>query len=284
MATNRKASAARSTDSRTHIVLIIILIAVLTVGCIWAASRLNSRSETEQNIPSLPAGTDLERVIVPGDVPQQIKAYEGFTVNFNTSNRTPNYVSWELLGSETDGSSTRKKQDFWRDETVKNCPSKKDYTNSGYDRGHLYPAADAKWSETSMRECFSMANMTPQVHALNGGAWKTLEDKERQWAKRDSALIIVAGPIYQSADNLRIGQAGVRVPSAFFKVILAPYIDNPRAIAFIYPNDHCPGNMQNYAQSVDYVEQITGFDFFSSLPDDIEEQLESSYSFTQWNR
>ena len=122
------------------------------------------------------------------------------------------------------------------------------------------------------------------MHALNAGAWKTLEDKERLWAKRDSAIIIIAGPIYQSEDKLRIGQAGVRVPSAYFKVLLAPYVDNPRAIAFVYPNEQCPGNMQNYSQSVDYVESITGFDFFSSLPDEIENKIESTYSFKEWNK
>ena len=283
MASSKSNRPGGQSRQRLNTILIVIIIALLAVGCIWAASRLKHQSE-DTPVGKVENTPDLQKVIVPADVPQQIKEYEGFTVNFNTSNRTPNYVSWELLASETDGASSRNKQDFWRDETVKNCPAKKDYTNSGYDRGHMYPAADAKWSATSMHDCFTMANMTPQVHALNGGAWKTLEDKERQWAARDSALIIVAGPIYQSGDKKRIGDAGVRVPSAFFKVILAPYVDNPRAIAFVYPNDHCPGNMQQYAQTVDYVEQLTGFDFFSSLPDDIEDKVEASYSFTQWNR
>lgn len=60
-------------------------------------------------------------------------------------------------------------------------------------------------------------------------------------------------------------------------------MDEPRGIAFIYPNMPAPGNMQDYAMSIDELEKITGFDFFPSLPDDIEEKLESSYSFKEWN-
>lgn len=225
----------------------------------------------------------LEKVSVDAKIPQQVKEYEGFTVNFNASNRTPNYVAWELLGSETSGACSRS-NNFWRDETVKNCPSHKDYTRSGYDRGHMYPAADAKWSATSMEQCFSMANICPQTHALNAGAWKTLEEKERLWARRDSALFIVAGPIYQPGDTQRIGDAGVRVPSGFFKAIVAPYVPAPRGIAFVYPNDRAPGNMQLYAMSIDDLEELTGYDFFSTLPDEVESSIESSYSFRLWDK
>lgn len=285
MANKRKKSSHRTQRSRrTYMTPLVIVVAILTVGCIWAVTKKESFVDDSGKVSRIENVSDLERVLVPSSLSQQIKSYEGFTVNFNRDNRTANYVSWELLGSETDGISSRKGEKFWKDEDIANCPETKDYTRSGYDRGHLYPAADAKWSGRSMKECFTMANITPQVHSLNGGAWKTLEEKERLWAVRDSALVIIAGPVYQQADNKRIGASGVRVPSAFFKVIFAPYVEYPRAIAFVYPNDYCPGNMQNYAQSVDYVEQLTGFDFFSTLPDDVEEKIESTYSFKEWNQ
>lgn len=227
---------------------------------------------------------DLQRVILPGDLSDIKKDYHGFTLSFNSDNHTPNYVAWELLQSETDGPHNRDGRNFWQDADVPGCPTTKDYTNSGYDRGHIIPAADQKWHPDAMRDCFTMTNITPQDHALNAGAWATLEEKERVWARRDSALIIVAGPIYNNSDRRRIGEAGVRVPSAFFKVLLAPYLDKPRAIGFIYPNMQAPGNMADYAMSVDEVEKITGFDFFSALPDDIEQDIESNYSFKTWNR
>lgn len=225
---------------------------------------------------------DLLAVRMDESIPSQIVDYTGFRVSFNSENRTPNWVSWELLADETDGSQSRSNS-FWQDPDVFNCPQTSDYVRSGYDRGHLCPAADQKWSEKAMSDCFVMANMCPQDHSLNSGAWGTLENKERAWAKRDSALVIVAGPIYEDTDTKRIGQAGVRVPSAFFKVIIAPYLDTPRGIGFVYPNMSSPGNMQNYSMSIDEVERLTGLDFFHTLPDDIEDEVESKTSFKEWN-
>lgn len=269
--------------SHTTNAILPLFIVVCAAGCIWATHKKDPAPEA-QKIPSASTpAQQLQKVGMPDGIPSQIKDYEGFTISFNASNRTPNYVAWELLGSETTGTQVRTNR-FWRDETIKNCPSSSDYTRSGFDRGHMFPAADAKWSAQAMEDCFSMANMCPQSHALNAGAWKTLEEKERLWAARDSSLIIIAGPLYQNDDKLRIGTAGIRVPSAFYKLIVAPYLPEPRGIAFVYPNDRCPGNMQNYVQTIDYVEQLTGFDFFNALPDDIESKIESQTSFKEWNR
>lgn len=224
----------------------------------------------------------LENVVIPSGLASQIKEYTGFTLSFNKDNRTPNYVAWELLGTEVGGSVSRTDY-FWQDNDIDGCTKHSDYTGSGYDRGHMCPAADQKWSEEAMNDCFVMANMCPQLHDLNAGAWETLESKERIWAKRDSAVMIVAGPIYSDGETY-IEKSKVRVPEAFFKVLIAPYLDEPRGIAFVYPHMKCPGNMQDYATTIDEVEKITGFDFFSSLPDELESKLESMYSFAEWNK
>ncbi len=246
-----------------------------------------SSTEDEDLKPDKPvAGShynDLEKVIIPNSLASQLKDYTGFTLSFNRDNKTPNYVSWELLGEEVKYDVDRS-DNFWQDATLDGCPAHSDYTGSGYDRGHMCPAADQKWSEQAMNDCFVMANMCPQIHALNAGAWLTLENKERLWAQRDSAIMIIAGPIYADSDTQYIGKARVRVPSAFFKVFLAPYVKEPRAIAFVYPNMSAPGNMQNYAMSVDQLEKETGYDFFSALPDDIEKRVEATYSFTDWDK
>lgn len=243
-------------------------------------------------------GRDANRVAAPGHYPDLelaseqnpgtrpnslLKSYEGFTLMFNPDNHTPDWVGWELLGSESDGESARSNR-FWHDEDMEGCAFTEDYRNSDFDRGHLCPAADQKWSPEAMRDCFVMTNIAPQDHKLNSGAWATLEKKERLWAKRDSAIVIVAGPVYRNSDNRRLGETGVRVPSAFFKVILAPYADSPRAIGFLYPNMHSPGNMENYACTVDEIEKLTGLDFFSSLPDSIENYVESHKMFREWNQ
>lgn len=262
---------------------------MMAAGCV-SCSKSSNDEPTVKPDPSNPDEpseiTSLYHVILPEGTPEQIKEYTGFTLSFNKDNHTPNYVAWELLASETTGAANRNDYDFWQDNSLEGCPSKFDYQYStyGYERGHMCPAADQKWSGAAMNDCFVMANMCPQLGELNGEAWETLESKERQWAKRDGSLWIIAGPIYTEEDTKKIGSLGIRVPSAFFKVLLAKDISTPRAIAFVYPHMRCPGNMQEYAMSVDDLEKLIGYDFFAALPDDVEEAVESTYSFTEWNK
>lgn len=264
----------------------IVFATVMAMPAFYSCNT--GKDEPKMPTPDIPGNQEathyegLENVVIPSGLASQIKAYTGFTLSYNKENRTPNYVAWELLGTEVGGSVSRTDY-FWQDNDIDGCTKHSDYTGSGFDRGHMCPAADQKWSEDAMNDCFVMANMCPQLHDLNAGAWETLESKERLWAKRDSAVMIIAGPIYTDGETY-IEKSKVRVPDAFFKVLIAPYLDEPRGIAFVYPHMKCPGNMQDYATTIDEVEKITGFDFFSSLPDDLETKLESTYSFTEWNK
>ena len=262
---------------------ILSFIASLFFGaCSFSAATGSEKSSSQAAKKKVSYDKALDYAKVPAGTPEQIVEYEGFRVSFNKDNRTANWVAWELLGSETNGMEKRS-DDFWCDTSVEGCPDIPDYKKSGFDRGHLCPAADQKWSPVAMHDCFSFANMAPQDHSLNSGAWQTLEKKERLWAQRDSAIVIIAGPIYQPSDKNYIG-SGVRVPSAFYKVIIAPYLDEPRGIGFIYPNMSSPGNMKDYSMTIDEVEKITGIDFFPNLPDEIENKIESVASFNEWDR
>ena len=238
----------------------------------------------EVEIPSdFPAA--LAYVKLPEGTPEQVKEYTGFIVSFNKENHTPNYVAWELLDTETTGSVNRDDYDYWQDKDLDGCPTKDyAYSTSGYQRGHMCPAADQKWSVDAMKDCMVMANMCPQLPEINEKAWATLEAKERQWAKRDGSIWIIAGPIYYDTDQMKIGYSQVRVPSAFFKVFLYNDEESPRTIAFVYPNGSAPGNMDGYAMSVDALEKELGYDFFPALPDEIEKVVESTYSFYDWEK
>lgn len=233
------------------------------------------------NVASVTAEDSLLYVEIPVGTPSQKKQYEGFMVDFNAANHTANYVSWKLLASKTDGSAKRTGE-FLHDEDVKGCPYSEDYKHSGFDRGHMCPAADQKWSRTAMAHSFVMTNICPQAGALNSGAWSTLEKKERQWACNYGKLIIIAGPVYEARDTARIGHTGVRIPSSFFKVVYAPTVS--RAIAFVYPNRRSPGNMANYSMTVDRLEEITGYDFFHTMPENEQHKIESKASFSSWDR
>ncbi|MDE6547736.1 MAG: DNA/RNA non-specific endonuclease [Muribaculaceae bacterium] len=266
-----------------------VFLLIIGIAYFWnklapGAIENDIRSDSPKATESSPAIrlNELDKVTAATGTPSIIKEYEGFTVNFNPENKTPNYVAWILQGHETEGATARS-NNFWTDRDLEGCPDTHDYSRSGYDRGHMCPAGEQKWSDEAMNHSFVMANICPQKHELNTGAWKTLEDKERVWAKRDSAIVIVAGPIYDKSDKETIGKNKVRVPSAFFKVLLAPYADPIRAIGFVYPNMRCDGNMQAYAVSVDDVEKMTGLDFFAALPDEIENDIESIVPFKDWN-
>ena len=194
----------------------------------------------------------------------------------------PNWVAWELTADETAGEEPRAKS-FYNDPAVEGCPETYDYSYSGYDRGHMAPAGDMKWSKDAMRSSFSLANICPQVKSLNTGAWKRLEEKCRTWAQADSSIIIVCGPILNDPIREYIGDTRVAVPKRFFKVILSPRANPARGIGFIMPNDKVVGGMQATAVSIDEVERVTGHDFFASLPDSIENIVESQCDFHLWS-
>lgn len=210
--------------------------------------------------------------------------YTGMTVSFNRDTHEPNWVAWELLGSEVSGESGRE-PGFLVDAAIDGCATPDDYRLTGFDRGHMAPAGDMKWHPQAMRESFYMTNICPQSPDLNRGAWKKLEEKCRQRAEVDSSLIIICGPVFdKSGPAARIGASGVAVPQKFFKVILAPFVEHPWAIGFIMPNGYVTGGMQKSAVPVDEVEALTGYDFFSVLPDSLETAVESRCDFNAFSR
>ncbi len=150
-----------------------------------------------------------------------------------------------------------------------------DYTNSGYDRGHMAPAADMKWSEKAMEESFYMSNICPQDRKLNRDDWGSLEETCRGWARKYGTVYIACGPIYDKKSPKRIGRNKVAVPDRFFKVVLIYNRKKPQAMGFLFENKAHHRKLENYMVTVDEIEQITGLDFFSRLPDDIENKIEA---------
>ena len=157
-----------------------------------------------------------------------------------------------------------------------------DYMRSGFDRGHMCPAGDNRWSQLAMEQSFLMTNVCPQNPALNSGLWNTIEVQCREWAKRYGDVYIVCGPIYFNQKHKTIGMNKVQVPEAFFKVVLC-MDGEPKAIGFICRNVSAKGHKKtDYVNSVDEVERITGINFFPKLPDDIEQRVERYADYSEW--
>lgn len=272
--------APRGTDN-TRPLAIALAVAVAAV-IVWLVITAKAQSNDAAGY-AVPDASALEMAKVPEGTPEEIVRYKGFTVSFNPKTHEPNWVGWELLASEVAGTHPRN-QNFTPDNDVEGCAMPQDYRYSGFDRGHMAPAGDMKWDAEAMNESFLMTNICPQAGDLNRGAWNKLEEKCRQRARRDSAVVVVCGPIFdKSGASMLIGATGVAVPQGFFKVVLSPYTNPPRAIGFIMPNGPVPGGMQKCAVSVDSVESVTGIDFFSALPDNVEKEVESQCDFHRWS-
>ena len=231
----------------------------------------SSRLSEPISVPEyeLPATKDGELII----------RHTGFTLSYNKSRNTPNWSAWCLTASHTDGTVPRSSK-FWADPKVPtSCRVEYyDYKESGYDRGHMCPAGDMKWSEQAMHDCFYMSNMCPQTGALNSGAWNGLEKRCRDWAKKEGRLYIVCGPIYKKGKRReRIGiDHVVHVPDAFFKAVLSLRKGHEKAVAFYFLNDESQQSYNTAAMSVDEIEAITGFDLFAALDDSLESRLETN--------
>ena len=206
----------------------------------------------------------------------------GYTVSYNASTRLPNWVAWHLTAERCTGKAKRQQKEFHEDEDVPEPRATDwDYYNSRFDRGHMCPAGDNKWSEQAMYESFLFTNICPQNPNLNRGDWNEMENQCRKWAREYGDVYVVCGPVLYKGRHKTIGSNKVVVPEAFFKVVLC-MTGSPKAIGFIYKNS--PGNRPkgDYVNSVDEVERITGFDFFPSLPDDMENRIEAAADPAEW--
>jgi len=214
---------------------------------------------------------------------EQVIEHKGYTVSYNTTWLIPNWVAYELTDEEVVGQVSRSGKFIPDPDITGRCSTHEDYKGSGYDRGHMAPAGDMKWDKTAMDESFYTTNICPQNHNLNGGDWKELEEQMRDWAIKNEKVYIVCGPIMKKKYKT-IGENNVAVPDSFFKVVLMYRDGSWRSLGFVFENKGGNKPLDTYARSVDEVEKITGLDFFSVLPDEIENEIEKNKSFEEFER
>jgi endonuclease G len=123
--------------------------------------------------------------------------------------------------------------------------------------------------------------MCPQNGSLNSGLWNKIERDCRKWAKKYGDVYIVCGPILLNKDHETIGLNKVVVPEAFFKVVLRMN-PKPAAIGFVIRNNEGKKKRDQFVNTVDDVERITGYDFFPALPDDIEDAVGATARIEDW--
>lgn len=269
----------------------LLLALVVAATCSWKHIDMNSEAMSSRSLGSTirdnqKDGYEIPKIIRKG-VPSQLLERFSYKTSYNKETRTPNWVGWALTSEHTDGEYARKGHSFIENLDVplpRAIPADIRESECGYQRGHMCPAGDNKWSYKAQKDAFLMTNICPQNGNLNQHDWKYLEEACREWAKKYDKIYIVAGPIFHSNKYKTVGERKVAVPDAFFKVVLrvGKTSETTKAIGFIYANQPGHHKMNYYVRSVDEVEEASGMDFFYQLDDKTENLIERDCSLSDW--
>jgi endonuclease G len=202
-----------------------------------------------------------------------------YSLSYSETDKQAEWVAYYLTPASINGPQKRSSK-FLADPLLSNPVGPSSYSKSGYDRGHLCPAADMKLNTVSMTESFYISNMSPQTPSFNRGIWSKLEDKVRDWALQKNGLYVVTGPLLNKSCGT-VNQK-ITVPCAYYKIVFKQTKAGVEAIAFLLANAGSTQPLKQFVVTIDYLETLTGIDFFASLPDSEEEKFESVLLTNNW--
>ena len=226
--------------------------------------------------------TDTNAYFLPTSTTNQIVHHDGYSLSYSEPHEQAEWVAYELKKSHL--SNTNFKRPYFEiDKAVKTGAAHwRNYKKSGYDRGHLCPAGDRRFSKEAHDETFLTSNISPQEHNFNSGIWNVLEQKIRYWARKYDGVFVVTGGVLKG--NMKtIGDEEVSVPNQFYKVLIDNNSGKTKMIAFLMPHKDSNKPLYEFVVSVDEVEKLTGIDFFPELEDAVEKKLEASKSYKDWS-
>ncbi len=250
------------------IVNMMVVAACMLSGCFRVSDAVAQAVATKAPAGlELPSYTDDEDIIV----------HLGYTASYNHVSLCPDWVAWELTAEEANGQNDGQ-YSFSRDPDVRfPKASREDYSRSGFDKGHMAPRADMRWSCQALEESYYFTNICPQDHEMNSQAWRKIEELTRRLAKRYGSVFIVCGPIFGGDNPRKIG--GVFVPNAFFKALAVSTADGYRTVGFLVDNNPQSFSPRHYAVSVDSVEAVVGRNLFPL----VDEEAEAVFDWKNWN-
>lgn len=226
-----------------------------------------------------PAQSKVDASLFPAEGGEQV-LHTYFALAYSEPHEQATWVAYELTRDRLNENWAERPNTFRPDQAVSTeSATPRDYSGSGYDKGHLCPAADMAFDAAAIDETFLMSNMSPQVRGFNAGVWRELEELVRDWARRFKRVYVVTGPILDNAKT-QIGFSKVTVPLAFYKVLYAP--EQHKAIGFMLPNQVSEKPVMSFACSIDKVEKTTGLDFFPKILNGLNEELEANYDPDAW--
>ena len=217
----------------------------------------------------------------PLGVYDNLISHNYYSFSYSDQHKQAEWVYYKLNASQLNPT-VKRKNNFRKDpEITKNSSDLNDYKGSGYDRGHLAPAADMKYNSNSMSESFYLSNVSPQLPSFNRGIWKRIEKQIREWSYMYGELIVITGPVLECENFGKIGTNSVTIPKWYYKVVIDPY-NYKRNLAILIENTSSSNSVKSYVITIDQLEEFSGIDFFYRLPDLIEESFESSKSLNLW--
>lgn len=241
-----------------------------------------SQSQLKSEEESVAENVELVKVI--DDRKSQVINHLAYSVSYNDDWKLPNWVAYELTKSETFGEEKRCNRFSPDPDVIGEAVVHEDYTNNHgkYDRGHMAPAADMKWSEQAMRESFYTTNICPQNANLNRGDWNDIEELVRDYAQQYGSVYVVCGPIVGDSPQYMGNYQKIVIPDAFYKAVLRKKGDSWTAIGFVCNNEAGSKSLLYHVRTIDEIENMAAIDLFYSLPDDIENMIESSDNIEDW--
>lgn len=259
-----------------------ILTAIILIA--FYSYNLYSEKAVEEQIFTEGTSTkqDTNEYFLPTSTTGQVIHHEGYSLSYSEPHEQAEWVAYELKKSHLSNSNFKRPY-FQVDKAVKTKAAHwRNYKKSGYDRGHLCPAGDRKYSQSAHDETFLTSNISPQKHDFNSGIWNRLEQKTRYWARKYDGVFVVSGGVLKGKMK-SIGQEKVSVPNQFYKVIIDNNQGETKMIAFLMPHKDSNKPLYDFVVTVDEVEKLTGIDFFAELSDDKENKLEASKSYKAWS-
>lgn len=259
------------------IISVVILLAVYGYE-----QFLNSEEENVVIEAGKTPKATTNQYFLPTSTTNQVVHHQNYSLSYSEKHEQAEWVAYELKASDL--SSTNYKRPYFEiDNAVKTKAAHwRNYKKSGYDKGHLCPAADRRFSKAAHDETFLTSNISPQEHQFNAGVWNRLEQKVRYWAKKNDGVFVITGGVLE--DHLKtIGSEAVAVPKQFYKVILDKTNGSIKMLAFLIPHKESKLPLYKFVVSVDEIEALTGINFFKELDDAVENKLESSSNYKNWS-
>ncbi len=256
-----------------------MLIIIVTIGFYYFEGYIDNNKDyqNEKTKNTIESGF----YYLPTSTTGAIIVHDFYALSYAEKHEQAEWVAYELK-KEHLSTNEFKRPFFEEDRKVKSSSADwRNYKNSGYDRGHLCPAGDRRFTYQAFEETFLTSNITPQNHKFNSGIWNHLEQKIRYWSKIYDGVYVITGGVL-SDDLSTIGYEHISVPKQFYKIILDNSSVDPKMIAFLMPHKNVKASLKNFVVPVDEIEKLTGIDFFTSLEDKVENRLEASSTVKGW--